>query len=348
MKRNILAVCDPEEAYLRRITQALSEKREFPFEVQGFASPEKLHAFTKKKPVQLLLAAETVYRPAMREWTQGSLFLLTEGGSGERDGLPCILKYQPLEALIRDLLANAAKEAVVETAALPSRPLRVIGVYTPVGRCLQTTFSFVLGRQLAKRYKVLYLNLESFSALGKLLHRTYQSDVTDLVCSISSAKEKFIYQLESMTEKAAELDYIPPALSYQDLTLIEGREWLQLFEEIQASGIYEYLVLDLSDCVQGLFEILRCCEKVYTITREDAVSQAKVEQYESVLKFSAYEDVLTRTRKFCLPVFCRLPASLEQTTLSELGEFVSKMLQEEKEKGGILSHILPAVKPLSV
>ncbi len=329
MKRTVLGICDPEERYLKRLLEALGSHRELPFEIRGFTQVQQVQQFAAKRPVWALLVAESVYRPEMREWVEGSLLLLSESGSSPDQTVPSISKYQPADRLLQEILALAVKDDRILEPVLSKRSLHIIGVYTPVGRCLQTTFSIVLGQLLAKKHKVLYLNFESFSGLGKLLHCKSETDITALVYSLSNTKEKFVYQLGSMTEELNGMAYLPPACSYPDITMVDGAEWQELLKEIENSGIYEYLVLDLSDCVQGLFDILRLCGQVYTITKEDGIAQAKLEQYESILRYSDYEDVLDKTEKCRLPVFNRLPVSLEQATLSEIGAYVKDMLLRE-------------------
>ena len=39
---------------------------------------------------------------------------------------------------------------------------KVLGVYSPVGRCLKTSFALTMGKLLAQEERVLYPNLEEF------------------------------------------------------------------------------------------------------------------------------------------------------------------------------------------
>ena len=46
------------------------------------------------------------------------------------------------------------------------RRSRMIGVYSPIGRCGKSSFAFTLGQVLAREEKVLYITLEEFSGLS--------------------------------------------------------------------------------------------------------------------------------------------------------------------------------------
>ena len=58
---------------------------------------------------------------------------------------------------------------------------KVLGVYSPVGRCLKTSFALTMGKLLAQEERVLYLNLEEFSGLSVLMKEEYKSDLSDLL-----------------------------------------------------------------------------------------------------------------------------------------------------------------------
>lgn len=123
----------------------------------------------------------------------------------------------------------------------------MIGIYSPVGRCLKTSFAFVLGQLLSKKHKVLYLNLESYSGLGKLLEKNFTTDLGELIYYLQNSKESFGCRMGGMIEQAAGLDILPPFDSYLDLISVSGQEWIHLLQEIERNSTYEYLILDLSD-----------------------------------------------------------------------------------------------------
>ena len=94
--------------------------------------------------------------------------------------------------------------------------------------------------------------------------------------------------------------------------------------------------MDLSDCLTDLWDVLRNCDTIYTIVRNDALAQAKIEQYENALRDMEYEDVSAKTRKWSLPMFYRLPLRFEELTYGELADYIRKnifpeLLGEEKK-----------------
>ena len=137
--------------------------------------------------------------------------------------------------------------------------------------------------------------------------------------------------MSSMTTRAGELDVLPPFDSFLDFISVSQEEWITLFREIERGSDYEYLILDLSDAVQGLFDILRLCDVVYTLSREDGFAMAKIAQYEEVLKKCNYEDIWKKTRHCTIPEIKNLPSGLQQLTYTELAEFVRERIEEDLE-----------------
>lgn len=327
MKKSILAIGDTQRDYACHLMDYLSRKELFPFEVQIFTKKEMLKEFTDNTPVPILLIAQNFYETGMEKWTSGAFILLQEEETAP-EGLTCIPKYQPAEKIIHFLM----EYALPDLGGIPVWPdgskTQFLGIYTPVGRCLQTSFSFVLGQLLARKYRTLYLNFECFSGLSQMLGKDFLSDFSDLFHYLSGTKEQFLYRLETMTEQVNGLCVLPPFYSGRDMSLIEREEWMELFEKLRGSS-YDFIILDLSAHVQGLFDILRQCSRIYTITREDGFALAKMEQYENALEQMEYQDVLKRTRKCSLPIFKRLPPGLYQMTVGELAEYTEALVRED-------------------
>lgn len=67
--------------------------------------------------------------------------------------------------------------------------MKIIGNYSPIGRCMQTTFALSMGQILSKKHKTLYLNFESYSGFGYLLNREFASDLTDVLYYFNCEKK---------------------------------------------------------------------------------------------------------------------------------------------------------------
>lgn len=253
-------------------------------------------------------------------------------GSGEakREDTRCISKYQSPEIVVQEILNVIADGSgwkgcpeATDTA------VKLIGIYSPVKRCLQTSFALSLGQLLAKEHKTMYLNFEMYSGLGELLRREYQTDMLDVMYYFQSAREKLALRLPSVIQNAGGLDYIPPMQYSLGIKEVPGEQWLALCRNIAAIGEYEYMILDLDDGIDGLFDLLKSCQKIYTITKEDPFAQSKLRQYERMLQQGELGEISEKTVKCRFPIFQELPGSLDMMTHGELAGYVKSIIKED-------------------
>ena len=104
-------------------------------------------------------------------------------------------------------------------------------------------------------------------------------------------------KISTMAGQSDGMDYIMPMKYEQDIKTVKKEEWLDLLDIILEKCIYEAVILDLGDCIDGLYDILRKCERVYTLYIDEETALAKMEQYEKNLRAAGYSDVLGKTVK---------------------------------------------------
>ena len=339
MDKRILAIFDSEENYAYRLMEFISEKVNLPFEIYVFTEEDKFYSCARTKDIECLLISESVYKQEVEALKIPHIIILSENGANLNKALHHINKYQSCENILHEVMEYYTEKSEAVPTALRTgiRKMQIIGIYTPIGRCLQTTFSLTLGQMLARRFKTLYLNFEVYSGFSRLLSRTFDSDISDLMYYFACAREKLACRMESMVETVNGLDFIPPAEIYQNLAGIRGSQWMDLFQEIEKSSEYEYLILDLTDSIMDLWEVLKGCDHIYTISRDDGMAMAKIEQYEKVLEQMEYGEITARTTRWKLPVFKQLPRQMEELTYGELAKYIKTkvfpdLLREEPDE----------------
>lgn len=328
MNKKILAIFDSEESYAYRLMDFIGEKMNLPFEVHVFTNEEKFYSCTEIKDIECLLISESAYKQEVEAFGIPHIIILSESGKNLNRALRHVNKYQSSENILHEIMEYYTNQSESAPAAIRTglQKMQVIGIYTPVGRCLQTTFSLTLGQMLAKKHKTLYLNFETYSGFARMLEKSFTNDISDLMYYFSCAREKLAYRIESMVETVNGLDFIPPAEIYQNLAGIKGEQWIDLFHEMEKTTEYEFLLLDLTEGVMDLWDVLRSCNRVYTISRQDGFAMAKLEQYEKALENMDYGDISAKTTKWKLPVFKELPARFEELTYGDLAAYIKSQV----------------------
>lgn len=166
----------------------LNQKKNIPFEIQVFTAVENLIAYGKKTRIELLLISGRAMCREVRELDIGKIIILSEGvHSPELDTYPSVYKYQSSSDVIREVMEcyGAEKKTVPGQYTVLKKTTEMLGVFSPLGRCLKTSFALTLGQILAKERAVLYLNLEEYSGFEELMGRGFAHNLSEssLLCT---------------------------------------------------------------------------------------------------------------------------------------------------------------------
>lgn len=329
----VMALCDTEEEYAQLMTEFMRKQKNLPWELHTYTNVDPLLG-TEQSGLAMLVVAESAFRQELRGLAPGCLVVLGESGVMRWEDISYVDKYQEAEEVFRQLLGVYMEIADIQLPFLrTNRKTVFIGNYSPVHRCMQTSFAITMSLMLAKKHSTLYLNFEHYAGISELLPDMQTLDLADLLYFLNAQKDKFRLRLQTILKHKGALAYVPPVKSGQNLITVTPQEWLGLLERIEELEEYEYVVLDLGESMQGLFEILRMCRHVYTLTREDRIARGKLLQYEQVLALYEYGDVLGKTKRLSLSHIRKLPEELEQLTKGDLADLVKGLLGDLEEGG---------------
>lgn len=329
MNSNILALCDREEEYARHMSEYLKAHKEAPWKIHTYTDVEELKSFALSTPIELLVVAESTYNEEVRKLPAQKVILLNESGVIRFDQVRNVNKYQQAENVYKEILGEYMETFKEPLARLEADcNTRIIGFFSPIHRCLQSTFALTMGQMLSMKHRTLYLNFEYCAGSRELLADVGTRDITDLIYFLNTDKDRFLLRMQTMIQRKGQMDYIPPAKAGMMLPAIRADEWTEMLTRIAQSGEYEYIILDLSESVQGLLELLRMCFKIFTLTRDDRFSRGKLAQYERLLAMAEYDDVLDRTSRYKPPRFRRIPEEVELYTKGELADYVRRVVGE--------------------
>ena len=329
MEHKFLVLCDPEEDYAQHMADFLRRKKDMDWEVRIFTMQEELQKFSAEEAIEILLVAETAYGDYIKDLAVKLPVLLNESGILRERKLANIDKYQPAEAVWQEVLTLYMEKNGERYPKVGGwKKGKLIGLYSPVRRCLQSTFALTLGQLLAEKYATLYVSFEFFAGLEEWQDRDRQ-DLSVLLYYQQNRPDTFGVQLQTLVKKVGNLDYVMPMINGENLLYISPEQWKSLIQALLSTGDYEYIILDLSESVQGLFEILHLCHKVYTIVQEDPKALQKMCRYDQLLSLLEYEDVKEKTSKCHLPLFRKLPGEVENFTKGELAEYIRELLEKE-------------------
>lgn len=336
MKKSIFAVCDLEASYACNLMDYFNERRTTPFEVQAFTNIASLESFARENEIEILLISTKAMCNEIRNLPIKRTIILSEGEKlQDLEEYPFVYKYQSSDQILSEVMEYYVEDhPQPHILSVGAKRTKIYGIYSPIGRTRKTAFALALGEILAETKQVLYLNFEEFSGFEELFQVSYKTDLTDLIYFARQKEGSLVYKINSVIQTFHELQYIPPAMSPADIRDVSGEEWISFIREIISYGEYDVILLDLSNQVDEVFQILKECDRIFMPIQDDMISQAKLLQYEKLLHMLELEEIENKTKRLRLPAQPLQKESgnlTQQLVWGEMGNYVRRMLWEENE-----------------
>ncbi|XCP85454.1 hypothetical protein ABXS75_01160 [Roseburia hominis] len=280
---------------MKRLSEVLLLKKEVAAGVRACSSLSMLERLLEIGKNQVLLISEEFPYDERKQVFEGRRIILTESHCRdlgvEEEELP---KYQSV-----DVLAAGIMQAFQKDSRLYGRPggrrRQIIAVYSPIHRIGKTTFSLKLGKALAEKENVLYLNLETYAGIGGFFKEEDEQDLSHLLYYVKQDDGNISIRLSSIVKQIGNLDYIPPMKVWTDLQAVAIEDWELLFGWLMKESIYDAILVDLGNAVVSVFEILKRCDRILFPSAEDVYAKAKISQYRYMQKVLGYQELEGRT-----------------------------------------------------
>lgn len=298
--QKILAITDDERDYAIHLMEYLMSDTRMTMRIAVYTGAGRLLSLTTPEVVSVLVIAESEYTPEVAAAGYEKVLVLNETDR-YLSNVHATSKYQPMDGIADEILHLLCDEAESAPSVRHGGRLFRIGFCSPIPGCLQTSASLCLANLLAQKAPALILNFEPLSGLSVLLSREFTGDLSELVYYSDCQKEKLSSHLSSILVKAGEADLVPPLQQVKDLSEIRAEQWLELLSALGEVTDYRYVILDLTQMVQGLFEILDTCDLVVVMTKDGRPARAKLAEFNARITRAGQENLLPKIRQVQVP-----------------------------------------------
>lgn len=273
-----LVICDPEIRYGNSLGENISAHEELAVKVYVCSTIDKVIELSKEKTIHIFVVDESYSIKERRLADANHVFVLGRGNVKDLGKEEVqIAKYQCANEIIRQILEvyiRKTKENVMQS--IGKERAKIVAVYSPIHRIGKSTFAIALGKECAKKKRVLYINLEEYAGMEE----KEGLNLGDLFYYMEQEDGNLGIRLQAAIGRWERLDYIVPIPICKDLKEISEQEWIKLLEELSCIGTYEVLILDIGESIQGLWNVLDICDRVYMPILKDSISQQKIQQYD--------------------------------------------------------------------
>ena len=217
--KKLIAVYDADTRYAERLSDYVNRKEKGVFTAQAFTSKEKLAEYAKKHEIDVLLSGERTDSGDISGIPSAQKIYMSEETEKQMDSGKEIYKFQSGDDIIREVMAVYSEIPGIRpnTAGATDQSRRIIGVYSPIGRCGKTCLALAIGQILAKEEKVLFVTLDTFTGFTGLLNERWKRDLSDLIYYYK--QDRFhVVRLNSIVYYLGDMAWIPPIRIPQDYT----------------------------------------------------------------------------------------------------------------------------------
>ena len=292
-----MIICSEEELYVLRLADVIADREELDLQVQVCTSFEQAERLEEFQGAELLLIGDEIPYEKRQMSRAARRFVLTsqEGTEVGEEEIP-IYKYQSVRRIFAQIVETCLDQDNAGLFLVPRKGgRRLIVVYSPIHRIGKTRFAKALGHVLSREEGTLYLNMQEYP--GKEFRLGGKSaSLADLLYYSRQEQNHLGLRLASMVKEEdglAVLDPIPVSL---DLKEVAWEDWNSLILQILKKGPYQNLILDVSESVQGLFDILKICDVWYLPYIESVEEEGKLDQFFDVLEFMGYKKLSQKAR----------------------------------------------------
>lgn len=302
MKDKKLVICDRDERYLAMVQAYLQKRKPAGYEIMVFNSINNIIKMQTEINIEILLIGESTYDNSVINSMAQKIFILQENGMCAIKGYSTIAKYQSIENMISQVLDEFARDEECRSRLKRGRKnTKLITFYSPDRHRGQTVSALAYSEVLSDMgNSVLYLNLGAFTGFEEIFNQSFEADITDFIYFAGRFSDKIMIKLEAIKNTIHGVDYLPPASDFADLMGVGESEWKVMFDALLFGSEYDYVVVDLIEANQGFYHILERSDKVLNLIRGTPHSQAKLNQYEKIMRMRDLSEVLENSLIFSL------------------------------------------------
>ena len=194
------------------------------------------------------------------------------------DGNNRIYKYQNCDVVLKEILKMASSIEDINVYINRSTTMKVIAVYTPNDSRIATSIALDIGKLLSGRASTLFISLDGMSVIPDITGTESDMDMSDLFCE-NMTEGGLSNAIIGSVRRLGNMDILPIMHNYQDMASVPNEEWKNFIRDIERKSDYEYVVIDLTESVRNLFDILKLANYICVAASKGTVDGYRYRQF---------------------------------------------------------------------
>ncbi|MBQ8509975.1 MAG: hypothetical protein IJ493_08730 [Clostridia bacterium] len=287
-----IAIADRNDEYLERLAAVLDDYTDL--RLFTYDDTDSLTRDIEMGKFQVLLLDPSMYRGDLPLDNLAAVIILSGDSRipSDCERMPKIRKYQRISAIYQRILEICSELIPDSGIAGRSGAASVISFCSPIGGCGKTTAALIAAAKLASlRYRVFYLNLESFPSDGCYLPQDSANGMSALLERInqtpnSSNEDKqnslTMFMQSCLLTKADGFYYMKHFDSPNDYDAMSVKELETLITIARKSGSFDVVIVDSGSTFdEKLRTIFKLSDQIVLVEKPDPISVIKLESFYS-------------------------------------------------------------------
>lgn len=304
MRNKIFGICDPDGDYARMLSHYISRKEKSGITVLAFTKPEAIKEYLRDGYFDALIISESFINLAdgcdieTNGIPRDMTFVLAEDKDECGYEFPCVYKYQSCEKILGEILASFNKKRGSVLGKLSG--VKVVGVYSPIGRCGKTSFALSLGATLSKTGSTLFVSLDDYSAHSVTQKTNSYSGISDVLYKALVNEEEDFF--EDLSIKNIDgMDVLEGASCPEDIYDSDPTVFAKIIEALKKKGLYKNIVIDIGGAVRHPEVLLEGCDLIYMIVVDETCSNKRMDAWEEHMIRKGFSRIVDSSKKIALP-----------------------------------------------
>lgn len=264
-------ILDNNATYATALARYIRTNRTDISAIQVFTDVEMFLVYIRKNRISIAIISQSVSSLVKEDLIR--LDILTIELVEEMDhvnGLDEIYRYQSAKNILHSinerLIAGGRQEKRMEEL-----DNQIISILSPTGSISTAVIALAIAKHISKEEKTLYLNLNPFSCLEKILWTEHQMGLSDILYYYRQG-EKLVLNTQQTYRMVGNILYIPQVEHYSDVFSMEAKDINHIIKEAKEALGCTRVVICMKQITSVEEEILIKSNSIY-------IEQANLERY---------------------------------------------------------------------
>ena len=276
-----LAILEKDVSYLNRIVAVFNQKYSNKIQVYSFTNIEAVYKVLKETKIDVLLVSDYYSFDVSRIPIRcGFAYFIESNDIDTLNNKRTVCKYQKIDLIYKQILSIYSENTENITGIkLTDDNCKVIAFCSPCGGSGVTSVAAGTALRFAAiGKKTLYLNLEKFGSSDILFSSEGQFDFSDIIFALKSKKTNLSIKLESCVKRDSRgVFFYSSTKQALDMLELTEDEISRLISELQITGYYDYIIVDIDfNMSEGFVKLLEIFHSIVIIGTGSEISNCKI------------------------------------------------------------------------